>query len=355
MGRIRAYYTTKHEDKPVYHDQDNCREGVQILGDNRSEAEEGLSGRSLCETCAELGYHTYTRWLATNGKTALEALKNKQGDLDGFKDEEAKCKAVVEKYEADRTTLAALKAQREELQSKSPLTAEDQAQLATLKKQYNELYNKHQQESVGYNKARDRLVFLDGNEAKGDIGKIRRTEAELAVVQKEATGLDEAATKLTDAREAALKGQKAEEVEVLADVVMNEARGQDPFIKKCVAYAYLNLTGGVRRAPLPEDKISYFTRSENRFGDPKEGDPRKYIMNVADSLDAVRQRLNDPNYATTDPTRGANRWASPANMSQEVRQQYNTKTGTYDWLNGAEKILVDDIPEETFTFYKVAK
>lgn len=353
MARTAPYFTRTHEDPAVYHNQDDCPDGTQILGDNK--VVDDPVNRSLCSMCAKRGYGHYTDWLATHTEDAAEHLDKKLAALQKRVHGRDEALSRIKAYDEESAEFAEIKAKRKALENKGKLTDEEAATLGALKERYGELYAALQAKAVQHKKDLDALKRLEGDEARHDEGQIKRAEAEVEVARRSRANCEEAATGLAKAHAAAIHGRSdPEKVELIADVVMNEARGQDPYVKKCLAYAYLNLTGGELRPPRGAE-ISYFTRSNIRFDDPKEGDPVQYIKSVAESLDAVRERLDDPNPEKTDPTGGANHWASPKKLSAKKRQEYDTKTGSYSWLNGAKKIVLKEIPEETFTFFKTSK
>jgi hypothetical protein len=45
------YYTTNDEDPAVYHDDQNCSEGMKIEADNRVDTNVKPVGRRHCELC----------------------------------------------------------------------------------------------------------------------------------------------------------------------------------------------------------------------------------------------------------------------------------------------------------------
>ncbi|MBY9051499.1 hypothetical protein K7462_29920, partial [Pseudomonas fluorescens] len=153
--------------------------------------------------------------------------------------------------------------------------------LASIKVQYNDLYGKLQSMAAQHKTDSDDLVRLEGGKTdeNGEIdqGQIKRHQNTLDALESQKARYGDASTRLAAAHTAAIAGRDdPEAVELVADVVMNEARGQSPYVKKCLAYAYLNLTKGHLRAPEGAE-ISDFTRSEKRFDDPLEGDQVKYI------------------------------------------------------------------------------
>ena len=51
MAKVPAYHSISPEDPDVYHDHDNCRDGVQILAHNKRP---GTDGRRRCQLCRDL-------------------------------------------------------------------------------------------------------------------------------------------------------------------------------------------------------------------------------------------------------------------------------------------------------------
>lgn len=351
MARTTAYFTTTDEDHDVYHNQDDCPTGSKILAKNRSSGD--IGSRSLCAQCAKHGYGHYDTWLSEQEAQGEAACKKEAEALQKLTAQRDAARAREDAYGHLQTQFDEIANQRKALESNKNRTAEENEKLASLKVQYNELYQKLQSMAAQHTTDSNDLVRLEGGKTdesgKLDEGQIKRRRKALDRLESNKARYGEAAARLAAAHAAAVAGRSdPEKVELIADVVMNEARGEDPYIKKCLAYAYLNLTKGDLRPPRGAE-ISNFTRSEKRFNDPDEGDQVKYIRSVADSLEAVRARLDEPK---SDPTHGANHWASPKSMSKKRRAEYESKSGEYEWLNRAVKIPMKDIPDETFTFWK---
>jgi hypothetical protein len=52
MAKVPSYHSDSLEDKPVYHDHDDCWEGRKI---ERKHLQPGTGGKRRCEVCTSLG------------------------------------------------------------------------------------------------------------------------------------------------------------------------------------------------------------------------------------------------------------------------------------------------------------
>jgi hypothetical protein len=145
------------------------------------------------------------------------------------------------------------------------------------------------------------------------------------------------------------------DVELLTDIVMNEARDNSVKAKDAIAYAYPHDTahhmkaGHVTQPPKSgSGSISHYKAgiTEERFN--KSINKHEYIRQVIDSLESVNNRLTDA-ADIHDPTQGATNWSSPGAPGQKTLYPPN---GIPAWAGNMQRIIVPGIPSDVFTFYK---
>jgi len=260
--------------------------------------QEGSDVRPLCGLCAHYGYGRYTGWVDTYGKKATDLPANRQ-TLDGY----LARKAELEKQADDpaaKKELAELTAAIEALEPKV-----DREQRISDRAQH----------------------FNDAYKAAIDAGKA--------------------------------SGHSTDEVELLADVIMNEAHDKTigHLARQVLAYAWINRKGGIKQPIYKKGKkgkrdLSHWDQRERRFGKlDKEFEREWYLDSLTDSLKAVTERLSDKLADTDDPAHGATHWYSPDN------QPADTPAEERWWENKKEfeEVTIPGVPTGQFRFYKKKK
>jgi hypothetical protein len=230
------------------------------------------------------------------------------------------------------------------LKSQKHLTAAEKAELKGIPAQNNKLVK---QLAAVHN-----AINAD-NKGIADVNsKIAVENRRLAAAQKHVASLTTLKSKFDTAYNNATKAHGKADVELLTDVVMNEARDNNVQAKEAIAYAYPHDTkhhGSIGALKTPKTKgpgsISFFRGAEKRFtGDT--GQKEGYIGNVIDSLDSVNKRLGDPT-DKNDPTQGATNWVSPVFLKKQF-----PPNGIPGWANSMTQITVKGVDPGDFTFLK---
>ncbi|MDI1480915.1 hypothetical protein [Polyangium sp. y55x31] len=97
----------------------------------------------------------------------------------------------------------------------------------------------------------------------------------------------------------------------LANVVYNEAGSHSMNAKTAVAYAYMNRTKGVARAPVSSSEISHYKSIGTRAQGITDSTSGLFAKQMTDSIEAACRRLRDKDPAKNDPTNGSTHWVSP--------------------------------------------
>jgi RHS repeat-associated protein len=297
-----------------------------------------------------LSIKTYDDWLAkqiasettalTGQKQALRTMEtNKTDDQNKIAADQAQVSALENKR-------SQVMAQRKTLESKkTKLTTAEAAKLKSLKKENTKLVKEISSLKLDISKLKEDLTRLD-TQIKHQQSAIARTDAHL----KDLTNLKNT---LDQKYQSVSTKQGKANTELLADIVMNEARDSSSKAKEAVAYAYVNRHGGRVEAPKNKSEISHFhagvteKRFQTRF-DPNANksvattndEKEQYVKQITESLGAVDTRLDDL-ANKNDPTQGATHWISPRYLSS-----------TPSWTQSMTAVTVPGVPARDFTFYK---
>jgi hypothetical protein len=295
---------------------------------------------------------TYDDWLDTQIQTGEASVISKTEALKSSKDQLSKDSTRLTEIAKETTDLDKQRKvfadKRKPLETKkTKLTAKEAKELKALKMQNTKLVEKLNKLNTEKGKLESAVIRLKET--------ITRQEAGLV---KEKGNLDE----LKDLKKsfntaytnATAKLPKAD-VELLTDVVMNEARDSSSLAKKAIAYAYTNdakthMSGGHVAMPPTSGAgaISHFSAgvTETRFA--RTTDKAEYIEQVISSLDASSVRLADK-ANSGDPTGGATNWVSPD--APGMKKTF-PPDGLPSWTKTMTKITVKGIPPGEFTFFK---
>jgi RHS repeat-associated protein len=298
---------------------------------------------SLYDPTGTLSVDFFKKWLSdqiADKKKTLTTQKTKLGELNKSKtDLEAKVKTdegTVKGLDTKRTTLLA---DRKKLESLKSLKKDEKAKLKSLKQQNTKLVNEMNKLRSGIEQAKTDINKLDD--------QIKLQTSRIAVTQSSVDRLSKLQSGLTTAYANATKTHKPEEIGILTDVIMNEARGYSTLHKKAIAYAYINYHLGVAEPPLDKFEISGYKSggTEALFGSKHEkDDPEGFIQSLIDSLDVASARLDDPKNAS-DPTKGATKWVTPKVLRQMGKPE------TPSWAKSLPKHDVPGIDPDDFTFW----
>lgn len=306
--RVEPFHTETHETPNVYHDH-LCEAALDI-----HDRKEGTDGRRLCAKCAKYGYGQYREWLVADSKDATKKLAANQELLN-----------------------EALK-QKAELMQKPGVSAK------ALKDANDKIDDLEQK--VG--RATRRIEREDGFD--------RDYQAAVQAAVQAATQ-----NKFDEKTQNKLEDHPADVVELLVDIAMNEARDRriKPLARRCIIYAWINRKGGIA-PPIYEEKkdgkkeISEWPDREARFG-TNDTDRIFYIDSLRDCLVAVKERFNDADPKTNDPSHGATEWYSPAAIAAKEKKmghKMSYKDRWWDHKDEFEEVKVSDVPKEQFRFYK---
>jgi RHS repeat-associated protein len=295
---------------------------------------------------------TYDDWLNKQITAGEAEVKKEAGELETNKQEKKHAAERLLEIDAEKTDLEQQKkevaAQRKPLESKkTKRTAQEEAELKKLKEQNTKLVGQLNQLSKVKGELDSRMIILNA--------KIPQQQKELA----DASSRLDAHKKLKKDFDAAYAKATVKlptaDVELLTDIVMNEARDASPAAKTAIAYAYTNdakhhMKGG-HVAPPPKTgagSISHYSAgvTETRFN--KSTDKAGYIGQIIESLEASRQRLADTKN-TGDVTQGATNWVSPDAPGMKTKYPPD---GLPSWAKSMTQIIVPGVPAGVFTFLK---
>ena len=296
---------------------------------------------------------TYDDWLDAQIQSGETSVKTKSEALKSNKDELAKDSARLSEIAKET---ADVENQRKEVAKnrkpfetkKAKLTEKEVKELKALKQQNTKLVEKLSKLNVEKGKLESAVIRL--NEKIGlQESSLKTAEVSLKDLKDLKKRFDTAYTKAT------AKIPKAD-VELLTDIVMNEASATSPLAKKAIAYAYTNdakthMSGGHVAMPprRGSGSISHFSAgvTETRFA--KASGKTIYIEQVIESLDASSARLADTTNAN-DPTGGKDRWVSPgAKVNGVPMKTKYPPDGVPSWCR-PNMTLVPGIDRDTFTF-----
>ena len=296
---------------------------------------------------------TYDDWLNKETKAAGASEKEKKEDLETSKDKKKSDEERLKEIGAEETQLEAKRKavadKRKPLQSKkTKLDDKEAKELKDLKRQNNELVESLEKLSEEKGSLESEVIRLDE--------KIPLQEASLKTASAYLKKISDLKTKFDTAYSAATAKAPKAEVELLADIVMNEARDASAAAKSAIAYAYTNdaahhmKDGHVAMPPTKgSGTISHFAAgvTEQRFAATT--DKAEYIGQIAESLDASRKRLADK-AGRGDPTQGATHWVSPDADGMKTKFPPD---GIPGWAKKMTQIKnVPGVPAGTFTFFK---
>lgn len=295
---------------------------------------------------------TYDDWLDAQIKTGEASVKSKTKALKSSKDELSKDSARLTEISKEKIDLERQKKdvadKRKPLETKkTKLTDKEAKELKVLKMQNSKLVEKLNKLNTEKGKLESAVIRLKE--------KITRQEAGLVSAQSNLDELKDLKKSFDTAYTKATAKLPKADVELLTDVVMNEARDSSSLAKKAIAYAYTNdakthMSGGHVAMPPTSGagSISHFSAgvTETRFA--KTSDKAEYIEQVIGSLDASMARLADT-ANTGDPTGGATNWVSPD--APGMKKKYPSD-GLPSWTKAMTKITVKGIPPGEFTFFK---
>jgi RHS repeat-associated protein len=305
---------------------------------------------------------TYDDYLDAEIKSATKSVASKEQALEASKGKVQTNQARLKQIAADTTTLegqrSSVKQERDPLEKKkTKRTDAENKRLNELKRENTRIVNA--------------LNELSAEKGRLD-SEIKRLEEKIPL---QAKSLKDAQTKLNDLKNLkqqfdsafakAVNGKDQSDVEILTDVVMNEANASSKLAKKAIAYAYTNNPKGkagshVALPPKPERNkpgfISHFWDTTDSAGQPNptednfNDDPNKpgFIGRIIDALDVVDSRLSDPRN-NNDPTSGAVNWVSPG---VPIMVEKYGPSGLPSWTKGMHKVVVPGIPAGEFTFFR---
>lgn len=291
---------------------------------------------------------TYDDWLDKHISAAEADVKKKGEELDASKDEKAKADKRLVEIDVEKKSLEKqrkeIAAKRKPLESKkTKRTKAEDKELKELKAKNTALVQQLGKLGTEEGKLKSKVISLNA--------KIPVQEAGLKSAKAKLDSLKDLKKKFDAAYAKATAKSPTADVELLTDLVMNEARDTSPTSKKAIAYAYTNDTAhhmkGGHVAPPPKTgsgRISHYSAgvTETRFKSSK--NQAAYIGQIIESLEATHERLIDTKN-TGDLTTGATNWVSPdalAKMGKTIPV----------WTKGMTKIIVAGIPAGEFTFYK---
>ena len=295
---------------------------------------------------------TYDDWLNKEIKSSEGKVKTTSEALNSLNEEKKVAETRLEKIGAE---IGGIEKQREEIVAKrKPLeskktkrTDKEEKDLNALKNANNLLVKTKTSLTAEEGKLKSKVIRLN-EQIKGKTAALNNAAGNLHAVKKLKNDFDAAYT------DATAKLPKAD-VELLTDIVMNEARDTSPTAKKAIAYAYTNDTvrhmkGGHVASP-PKDgagEISHFSDDATEIRFEKSIDKAAYIGQIVDSLGASRERLADSKN-TGDPTSGATNWVSPDAPGMKTKYPPD---GLPSWTKSMTKIIVTGVPAGQFTFFK---
>jgi RHS repeat-associated protein len=294
----------------------------------------------------EFSKATYDNFL---NKEIQKETKNKtahEGKLSALQTKLSSQKADLTTQQANQVTLttnhANVIADRQKLENDKTLTkAEKAKRLSKVKAENTRLVGE-------LNKTANKITKLQSAIAKTEAS-IQREQRAINTAANELKDLNQLKTDFNAAYASATGAHAVADVELLTDVVMNEARDTNKASKSAIAYAYVNLHGGTVEKPKNKSEISNFRSgvTETRFATVplKKGsrartpaEKRDYIRNITDSIQAVHGRLNDMANAH-DPVQGAQHWYSPKQVAMPSA------------FRGKTPITASGVPARDFTFF----
>ena len=295
---------------------------------------------------------TYDDWLDKEIKSGEAKVKTTGEALDALKEQKKGAETRLTEIGTELGKLEKkqqdIAAKRKPLESKkTKRTDKEEKELNTLKKENNALVKQKTSLTSEKGKLESKVIKLSE--------KIELKKAALSNAKTDLASVKKLKSDFDSAYAAATSKLPTADVELLTDIVMNEARDTSSATKKAIAYAYTNdaahhMKGG-HVAPPPtkgSGTISHFAAgvTETRF--KKSTDKEEYIGQIIDSLDASRTRLADTKTAS-DPTSGATNWVSPDAPGMKTKYPPDGLPG---WTKSMTKITVTGIPAGQFTFFK---
>jgi RHS repeat-associated protein len=296
---------------------------------------------------------TYDNWLDARIKSGDANVTTKTEALESSKDELSKDSARLSEIATEKAGLekqrAGIAQKRSPLETKkTKLTDKEVKELKALKQQNSKLIQKLSKLNTEKGKLESAVIRLKN--------KIKQQAASLNAAQANLDDIKDLKKRFETAYTNANAKMPKPDVELLTDIVMNEARDSSPLAKKAIAYGYTNdtrthMSGGHVALPPAIGRsghISHFSAgvTETRFASAD--NKAAYIEQVIESLDASSARLADTKNAG-DPTGGATNWVSPGAPNMKTKYPPD---GLPSWTKGMTKIIVKGIPSGEFTFFK---
>jgi RHS repeat-associated protein len=296
--------------------------------------------------------NTYDEWLNKQITSSTAEVGKKAKDLKDSNKEKKNTDDRLLKIDAEKKVLEGQKqtvaAKRKPLESKkTELTKQEAKELKELKTQNTKLVGQLNNLNAEKGRLESAVIRLES--------KIKLQEKGLKSATGELDTLKDLKKKFDLAYTNAIAKLPKADVELLTDIVMNEARDTSPTAKKAIAYAYTNdpthhMKGGHVTSPptTGAGAISHFSPgvTETRFN--KAADKAAYIGQIIESLEASRERLADTKN-TGDPTQGSTNWVSPDAPGMKTKYPPD---GIPAWARSMTKVIVPGVPAGIFTFFK---
>ncbi len=295
---------------------------------------------------------TYDDWLNKQISANEADVKQKTANLNANKTAKKGSQDRLVEIEGEKTTLQAEKKavadKRKPLESKkTKLSKQEAKELKELKTKNTKIVGRLTKLQTEKGQLDSKVISL--------TGKIKQQESGLANATANLESVKDLKTKFDTTYAKAIAKLPKADVELLTDIVMNEARDTNVTAKTAIAYAYTNDTAhhmkGGHVAPPPKKgsgSISHFsaTVTESRF--KASSDKASYIGQIIESLEASQKRLTDT-ANTGDPTKGATNWVSPDAPGMKTKFPPN---GIPSWAQSMTQIIAPGVPAGVFTFFK---
>jgi RHS repeat-associated protein len=261
---------------------------------------------------------SFDKWLTDEVGKKQTIADNTTKELNGLKTEKtatqdrlAKIDSETQKLQAEKTKVAAARAPLDNKKTKR--TAQEEQERKSLIKRNNEIAARMTELSTEKGTLSSKAIRLDE--------KITLKQAALDNATAALTYINKVKADFDKAYSAATKGLSAEDksdLQILTDVVMNEAGSNSKAAKEAVASAHLNdkvfhVKAGHLITPSDSGKdgsISHYSETSSGKKFEKDKDKAGYITHFTESLMVAKGRL-DKTTPVTDPTGGATRWVSP--------------------------------------------
>jgi RHS repeat-associated protein len=291
-------------------------------------------------------------WLAGEVASSEKAVTQATNALNVLKEEKTATEGRLSEIDAQLSKLTETKnsiaASRKPLESKpTKRTADEEKQRQSLRNQNNEIVAQMTQLSKEKAKLASTNIRL-GEKIIQQEAVLNNEKVNLKFIKTVKANYEKAYAKATKG----LSKEAISDLEILTNVVMNEAGNYDDTAKGAIASAHLNdkkyHMNAAGHLITPSDTgnggISHYSDTASGKNFEAATNKADYIVHLTESIAVAHGRL-DKTKPVTDPTGGATRWVSPDAMKALGIKMPG-------WTKKMTEVIVPGIPKGTFTFYR---